>query len=148
MIYDLECSYCGLESEHTMLMDEMDKEVDCPHCGEKLSRRNNRIYSIPMIQGDTVAGGCHYGGYYDVGLGEYVTGRAHRKELMKQKNLVEYSPDPEMKKHRDEAKHISKHSRKSDPDARAAILKEYKTAYDKRRNRNVKESLDKSLAKL
>ena len=147
MIYTLECPHCTLRSDHMMGMEEMDREVDCPHCGEhRLTRRNDRIYDVPQIQGDTVAGGVNYSNYYDEGLGEYVTSKSHRKDLMEQKGLQEYAPDPEMKKHRDEAKHIRKHGNMSDPDTQAAIKKEYKTAYDKRRNKNVMASLEKSLA--
>jgi hypothetical protein len=35
-----------------------------------------------------------------------VTSKQHRKELMKQKGLTEYSPDPEMKKVREEIRYV------------------------------------------
>ena len=103
-IYTLECPNCCLRSEHILGMnDSLDNLIECPMCGEDMTRRNDRIYDVPLIQGDTVAGGSNYAGYYDEGMNEYVKSKAHRAELMKQKGLVEYSPDPEMKKHRDEA---------------------------------------------
>lgn len=145
-IYTLECSYCCLRSEHMLGMnDSLDDLIKCPMCGEDMTRRNDRIYDVPQIQGDTVAGGYERYGY-DIGLGEVVKNKQHREDLMKEKGLYEYAPDPEMKKHRDEAHHIRKHSKPSDPEARAAINKEYKTALDKRRDRNVRASLEKSMA--
>lgn len=125
--------------------DSLDERIKCPMCGEDMTRRHDRIYDVPIIQGDTVAGGYERYGY-DIGLGEVVKNKQHRKDLMEQKGLYEYAPDPEMKKHRDEARHIRKHSRQNDPEAVAAINKEYKTAIDKRRNRNVRDSLKKSMA--
>jgi hypothetical protein len=146
MLYSLECSYCGLVSEHMMLMDEMDKKVDCPHCTGKLSRREHRLYDVPMIQGDTVAGSHNFSGYYDAGMDEFVTSRSHRKDLMEKHGLVEFSPDPEMKKHRDEARYIRERSTPKDVDAQVAIQKEYKTAETKRRTKNVKRAFEQSLA--
>jgi len=144
-IYTLECPYCCLRSEHFLGMsDSLDDRVECPQCGEAMTRRHDRIYDVPAIQGDTVAGGCSYVGY-DEGLNEYVMGRQHRKELMDRKGLTEYNPDPTMKHHRDEARYIRERSKPNDPEARAAIRREYRTAGKKRRDRLVRESLDKSL---
>lgn len=147
-LYELECDFCGLRSDHMMGMnDSLDNWVECPHCNGQICRRLHRIYDVPLIQGETVAGGCSYE-RYDEGLGEYVTSKKHRQELMDRKGLCEYAPDPEMKKHRDEARYIKARSRKNDPDAVAAVQKEYKTASDKRRIKQVTKSLDKSLSKL
>lgn len=145
-IYTLECDYCCLRSEHFLGMnDSLDDRVECPMCGGEMCRRDNRIYDVPLIQGDTVAGNWTGGGYFDEGLNEYVEGRSHRKDIMERKGLTEYNPDPTMKRHRDEARYIRERSKPNDPEARAAIRKEYKTASDKRRNRLVRESLDKSM---
>jgi len=144
--YTLECPNCCLRSEHNLGMnDSLDNLIECPMCGDNMTRRHDRIYDVPQIQGDTVAGGYERYGY-DEGLDAVVKNKQHRKDLMEQKGLTEYVPDPEMKKHRDEARYIRGRSSKSDPDAQAAIKKEYKTALDKRRNRNIRASLDKSLA--
>jgi hypothetical protein len=147
-IYTLECDYCCLRSEHILGMnDSLDDRVECPMCGGEMCRRDNRIYDVPLIQGDTVAGGCSYAGY-DEGLGEYVMSKSHRKELMDKKGLTEYNPDPTMKKHRDEARYIRSHAKRGDTGAVAAIQKEYKTALDTRRNRLIRKSLDESLKKV
>jgi putative FmdB family regulatory protein len=144
-IYELECDYCGLRSEHHLGMnDSLDDWLDCPQCTGKICRRHNRIYSVPTIQGDTVAGGCSYE-YFDDGLGEYVKSKKHRKELMKEKGLTEYNPDPELQKHRDEAMYIRKNSNIKEPGALAAVRKEHKTAADKRRDRIVKKTFSKAL---
>jgi len=128
------------------MSDSLDDRVECPQCGEAMTRRHDRIYDVPAIQGDTVAGGCSYVGY-DEGLGEYVMSKRHRKQLMEEKGLTEYNPDPTMKKHRDEARYIRNHARRGDTGAVAAIQKEYKTALDTRRNRLIRKSLDESLKK-
>jgi hypothetical protein len=67
---------------------------------------------------------------------------------MKEKGLVEYSPDPTMKKHRDEAARIGRTAKVGDPEAKVAILKEYKTALDTRRTRLVEKSMGDSFKKL
>lgn len=146
MFYDLECPKCDTVSEHMMEMSETEKWVKCPECGGEICRRFHRLYDVPQIQGDTVSGGCSYS-YYDETLGQ-IKNKQHRKDLMKQKGLTEYNPDPTMKKHRDEARKIREHSRPSDPDAVAAIKKEYKTADSTRRDRLIKKSLDSSFKKL
>jgi hypothetical protein len=146
--YDLECS-CGEISEHMMGMtDPLESKVSCPCCGAKLCRKHNIVYPVPQIQGDTVAGGVNYSNYYDDGLGEYVTSKSHRKDLMEKKGLVEYSPDPTMKKHRDEARYIREGSKPNDLDALTAIRKEYNTANSTRRGRLVKASMEKSFKKM
>jgi len=145
MLFDLECDYCGLLSEHQMMSDEIDKWVECPHCGGQLCRRLHRLYTPPMIQGDTVSGGCNYSGYYDEGLGEVVLSKAHRASLMEQKGLTEYNPDPEMKRHRDEMKYIRGSAKPGDPEAMAAVRNEQKTASDKRRNKIVESTMKKAM---
>jgi len=148
-IYELECNYCGLHSEHIMGMnDPLDEMADCPHCTGRVCRKHNIVYAVPMIHGDTTAGNWTQGGYFDEGLGEYVGGRKHRKEIMDKKGLEEYTPDPEMKKHRDEAKYIRSHATTKTPGARAAVRAEYKAANEKRSSKLMKESFDKSFKKM
>ena len=143
--YTLECPNCGVVDEYQFDAKLDDKQAKCVECDTTLRTTENRLYGIdkPRIEGETCAGSCTYE-QFDEGLDEYVTSKQHRKELMKRKGLTEYNPDPTMKKHRDEARYIRNRSKTNDPDAHAAIRKEYKTAGDKRRKRLVKESLDKS----
>lgn len=143
--YDVRCD-CGFGFEVMQSMNEEHAPIECEMCLGIITRKTHRDgFSVPMIQGETVAGGNMYEGY-DEGLGEYVKSKSHRKDLMDKKGLEEYTPDPEMKKHREEAKYIRRRSKATDPDAVAAINREYKTALDKRRNRNIEKSLDKSLS--
>jgi len=130
-----------------MGMDDVYKIVQCEACGGDMSRRQNRLFDVPQIAGDTVAGGCNFS-YFDENLDTQITSRQHRKDVMKQKGLTEYNPDPEMKAHRTEARYIRERSQPNDPVAKAAIQNEYKTATDKRRNKLVRKSLDKSFKEL
>jgi len=123
-------------------------EVECPKCDQKMTRHDNLVFTVPMVTGVNVPGNKTSLFEYDETLEAMVTSEGQRKVLMEQKGLEVYAPDPEMKKHRDEARHIRKHSIPSDVDAQAAIRKEYKTASDKRRDRNVANSLDESFKKI
>lgn len=148
-IYELECTYCGLRSDHIMGMnDPLGDMVDCPHCSAQVCRKNNIVYAVPIIHGDTVAGAHNFSGYFDEGMGEFVRSSSHRKDLMEKKGLEEYSPDPEMKKHRDEAKYIRSHATINTPGAMDAVRSEHKAANDKRRGKLMKESFDKSFKKM
>ncbi|HUX77149.1 MAG TPA: hypothetical protein VMY40_10970 [Anaerolineae bacterium] len=140
-IYSLQCPECSVVSEHIMGMGDNWAQVKCTDCGLPLNRGQHRAWScdLPTIQGDTVAGGCNYF-YHDKALGMDIRGKEHRDRLMKERGLVEYSPDPEMKKHRDEARYIREQSHKGDPDAAAAIRKEHKTAERKRAMRTAEAS--------
>ena len=145
MLYDLECS-CGEVSEHWMGMNDEDKIVDCPDCGEQICRRKHRVPNTFGLLGCHSPGSAipNYNGYYDEGMGIYIRSKEHRAEEMKVRGLTEFNPDPTMQKHRDEIKNIKKHSRPSDLEAQVAIQKERKTAVDSRRTRNVANSLEKS----
>jgi hypothetical protein len=140
-----ECGNCGGISEYYFGSGDP-KRCNCPSCGTKFDLDGNRRYDLEGLQisGDTVAGGANLSGYYDEGLGEYVMGRRHRRRLMDEKGLQEYSPDPEMKKHRDEAKYIRENARPGDPSAAAAARKEYKTAANKRQTRLVEQAFKKA----
>lgn len=140
----LECGTCGaIDDFHFGANDP--RRATCHQCGSVFMADGNRRYDLEgiNISGDTCAGGCNFAGYYDEGMGEYVTSRSHRKELMRQKGLEEYSPDPELKKHRDEAKYIRSQANPGDTEALAASRRELKTAADKRRNRALDESFKK-----
>ncbi len=51
--YDYRCKECGKVFEVFRRFSELDKEVSCPSCG---SEKTERIFSIPHIEGETVAG--------------------------------------------------------------------------------------------
>ena len=141
-IYTLICK-CGLEDEVLQEPYDSDVEVLCDACGEIMTRRNNRAYyrDVPDIQGDTVAGGCNYSNYYDEGLEAFITSKEHRAKVMKEKGLSEYSPDPMVKHHFDEAKYIRQHAPKGDRTAAAAARAEVKQADQKRKRNAIKKAI-------
>jgi len=146
MMYDLKCK-CGEITEFWMSM-KGNPEVECPKCDQKMTRHDNLVFTVPMVTGVNVPGNKTTLGKYDEMLGATPRSDAHRNELMEEKGLEMYAPDPTMKKHRDEILRISKSSLPNDPDAKAAIQKECKTATDKRRDRNVANSMAESYKKI
>lgn len=138
MFYDLECR-CGVVSEFMMSANDIDVEFSCPECGEILTRRNNRVFNVPIIQGDTVSGGCSYD-YYDDALGMHISSRHQRSEEMKKRGLVEYEQNPTIKKIRDENSYVRRNSNPGDPDAAATIRKNHKAA-DKYRRDTIRDSI-------
>jgi len=51
--YDYKCKECGRVFELFRHLSELDEEVKCPDCG---SEKTERLFSIPYIEGETVAG--------------------------------------------------------------------------------------------
>ena len=51
--YDYKCKECGKVFEVFRRFSELDEEVNCPDCG---SEKTERVFSIPHIEGETVAG--------------------------------------------------------------------------------------------
>ncbi len=51
--YDYKCEECGKVFEVFRRFSELDEEVKCPDCG---SEKTERVFSIPHIEGETVAG--------------------------------------------------------------------------------------------
>jgi len=51
--YDYKCKECGKVFEVFRRFSELDEEVKCPNCG---SEKTERVFSIPHIEGETVAG--------------------------------------------------------------------------------------------
>ena len=51
--YDYKCKNCREVFEFFRHLSEIDKEVRCPNCG---SEKTQRLFSIPQIIGETVAG--------------------------------------------------------------------------------------------
>ena len=135
--YAFTCPNCGSYREVVRDIEDRTLPVDC-QCGVSMERLYHGL--PPMIQGDTVAGGCNYSGYDD-SLGMSLTGRAQQREEMKKRDLVRYEPDPEMQKYRDEANYIRSHAPQGDRKAKQAAKKLQCEAGKHRRHRNVKEAL-------
>ncbi|MBE9502157.1 MAG: zinc ribbon domain-containing protein [Chloroflexi bacterium] len=51
--YDYKCKECGKVFEVFRRFSDYDKEIRCPSCG---SDKAERIFSVPQISGETVAG--------------------------------------------------------------------------------------------
>ena len=51
--YDYKCKECGKVFEVFRRFSELDEEVKCPNCG---SEKTEKVFSIPHIEGETVAG--------------------------------------------------------------------------------------------
>jgi len=144
-LYSLMCPDCGIVNEHFMGVDDTLLVVECPECGHGLTRKSHRHYmsDIPQIQGDTVAGGCNYN-YYDENLECQITSKQHRKNEMAKQGLRDYSPDPEMRKFRDEQVYVLKHTERGDRQAAKEIHKKTKAATQRRRERAIDEIFDKA----
>ena len=136
--FDFFCPGCETLFEDIFYTVDENKSFSCPKCGVLA----DRIFSPPMIIGDTVAGGCQITGY-DPALGVELTGRAHRREEMIRQGLVEYTPDPDLQASRNEAKYVRKHARPDEPEAQQALKDIAKEAGDKRKQKIAKESLSK-----
>lgn len=137
-IYCFCCPQCGTLREVFRPMSQYDLPLSC-ECGISM----NRYFTPPMIAGDTVAGGCDYN-YYDVALGTQVHGKQHREQIMRERGLTEYVPDPTFAPERDEMHYIQKHmgDPKSDPDARRALDNVGRRMDKKRRKQAVSRNFD------
>ena len=51
--YDYKCKECEKVFEVFRRFSELDEEVKCPNCG---SEKTEKVFSIPHIEGETVAG--------------------------------------------------------------------------------------------
>jgi len=137
-VYEFECRQCGKNAGTYMDMDEsvpigdVDPRIVCPDCNLPM----HRMPSVPEINGDLPS----RFGFYDNELGREVFDKTDLEEGMKKKGMCHYEPDPEMKKHRDEAKYIREHSEPTQ-ESKAAIKEQQKTAHKKRMKRNVREHL-------
>jgi len=147
MIYTLECPDCMDLTEFAMGMDDGHIVVDCPSCGRGMTRRDNRNYQSDPVEivGETCSGNRRVSyEYMDPTLG-YVKSKQDRAEKMKRKGLVDYTPDPNMYKHRAEARRIrSQANPAGDIEAAKAIRTELKAADLKRRVAGVKRAFDKA----
>ena len=145
MIYTLVCPDCDEITEFIQGMNDEHVAVDCPSCNRGMTRKENRCYGMDKIEirGETCAGNRQVSyEYMDPTLG-YVKNRQDRKDKMKAMGLVDYEPNPELHKHRVEAKRIRNQSNPTgDVDAANAIAKEHKAAGRKRMKAKIKKSFD------
>jgi len=144
-LYDLECPECQTVSEHFMTTDDKWLLVRCPECCHGLQRGHHKKYADMrlQIQGDTVSGGCNYN-YYDEHLDCQITSKQHRADEMRKQGVRDYSPDPEMQRHRDEQKYIKNNSKPGDANAVKAIQKEKTAATRKRQEAAIDRAFDKA----
>ena len=147
MIYTLHCKECGTTDEFIQGKDDTNVVVQCDFCGGDMTRKNNRHYQADLadIRGETCAGNRQVSyDYMDPTLG-HVKNRQDRKDKMAARGLVDYEPNPEMQKHRDEAKRIQRQANPAgDKEAAKAIANEHKVAGQKRKRANIKREFDKA----
>jgi len=146
MIYDLKCK-CGEVSEHVFGMNEADGAGQCPACGERVTRKDNRVPSTFNIAGCHSAGKPvpNYSGYYDEALDTWITSKQHRQDEMDRRGLVPYEPNPTLKRISDENAYIRRNSNSGDLEAAGAIKQNHKAA-DKFRKNTIRDSIvDKAI---
>lgn len=141
-IYTYCCPVCGTVNDEQRLMAERNLVLKCA-CGCSM----DRVFTAPAIGGDLPATGWRQNvAGYDSGLDAVVLDESHRQRLMKEKGLKEYSPDPEMKKIRDEQAYVKKHGKGKD--ANVALGRLAAEATRKRRNTNVSKVVKDGLKDL
>lgn len=126
------------------------RRCHCPACGDTFDLDGNRRWDLEgiQIQGETCPGGTNYH-YFDPHLGRQINGRADRAYEMEKQGLREYTPNPELQKHRQEAEYVYKNAGPKERDAaKAAARKELKTAEVKRRDEILTERFDKVARKI
>jgi len=145
MFFTLKCPDCGKMDEFSQGSDDTHVVVQCACCGTDMTRKENRHWQsdVPDIRGETCAGNRQVSyEYMDPTLG-WIKNRQDRKDKMAARGLVDYEPNPEMHKHRVEAKRIrSQANPAGDKEAAKAISKEHKAAGTKRRRVNIKKAFD------
>jgi hypothetical protein len=127
-------------------MDDGEVLVGCEKCSGLMSRAKDRHYASDkiMIHGDTCSGSCNFSNYFDEGLDTYVSSRDHRKEIMKERKLTEYEPNPEALAARKEARYILDNAPKNDATARKAAKAQSKAVHEKRTKRVVDNRIKKA----
>ncbi len=145
-LYSLECHVCGDLDEYIIGVPNGTDPIPCEACGAELTRMGNRAYYADrvMIQGDTCAGSCNFSNYYDDALDMHIDSRDHRKRVMEEKGLTEYSPNPEMKAARTEARYILDNSPKGDKTALDAARQQSRDVDGKRKERVIGAAMDKA----
>jgi len=89
--YEFLCRQCG---HHGLVWREIEERTTapCPDCYAEMGRYYTRM-GLPSTQSPAVDNRefNNGGGVYDMGLGEVVTSRKHRREIMERKGLHELS---------------------------------------------------------
>ena len=145
-LYDLNCPHCDETDEYLLGAHEGHVTVECYTCAGPMTRKVNQDYSEKRIaiSGDTCSGSCNYSNYYDDALDMHIDSRDHRKEVMKQKGLTEYAPDPAMASARKEARYIIDNSPKGDKVALDAARQQSRDQDSKRKERVISAAMDKA----
>lgn len=128
-VYEFHCDVCARYQEEWQGMND-DHIAFCGKCGRAMDRVFSPAYltgDLPQTRG-TVMG-------YDETLGCEVRGQQHRKDLMEQKGLKQYEPDPLIAKYGAEARYIEKHD--PGPVGRAAARTVRQKAGQERREQAV-----------
>lgn len=86
LTYVYDCPECGKHFEVTKSMKDYDRNENCPRCGEFAIRE-------PFPQNVYVNKAKVTHAEYNPGLGMVVKNEAHKKEILKQKNLIEIGND-------------------------------------------------------
>ncbi len=142
MLHDLRCD-CGHVSEFALSHDEGHKVVQCEQCGGDMTRKTHKQFTVPSIQGDTVAGGVNYE-YYDVNLQTQIKGKQHREEVMKRQGVRPHSPTAKQKASMDEVRYVHENAAPNEKDSALAALNAQGKAAQKEANM---ERINKSFAK-
>jgi len=117
-------------------MADRNLPLDC-ECGLTMER----VFTVPMIAGDTVASGENYH-YYDHALGRFIHGRQDRRDEMARQGVVAAEPNPDDATTFGEMRYIRKHSEPT-VEAKKAIQRLGKDREKKRREKIIKQELAK-----
>ena len=144
--FDLSCPRCELTSEHMMGPHDENLNIPCPKCQYIMTRRVHQDYRGKRIQihGDTCAGACDMSNYYDDALDMHIKSRDHRKEVMKEKGLVDYAAEPDMAAARKEGRYILNNAPKGDKTALHAARKQSRDVDSARKDRIIGAAVDKA----
>lgn len=127
MIFGYICDDCEISYDVDQERDAP-RKFDCPECGQPAGQ------DFSGIQFNT---DCTFG--YDENLEVDLRGRNHRQEVMREKGLTEYVPDPTMVKYREDLRRARKTLKgKEKADTLRQIRTEASTA---RRKRRIKDAL-------
>jgi len=96
LIYEYECPNCLIKFDIVKHHSEYLKQESCAKCGTIA----NKLVSAPMVAPVEKS-------EYNLGLGCVVRGKKHKKELLKQRNLVEVGNEPPKTIHNDANKQLN-----------------------------------------
>jgi putative FmdB family regulatory protein len=87
-VYEYECKKCSHVYEHVFHVNDFPLFLICPACNVKAFKIISKVQNMKP----------DWEPYYDENLEAMVTGRGHRKELMKQQGLEERPLDPTVRR--------------------------------------------------